>query len=282
VEPIRSVLELTDRYDALLMDVWGVLHDGRTVFPGVLDTLAELRAAGTCIVLLSNVPRPGATVGRELAELGVPGEAWDALVTSGDVTRAELARRSPGPVHRLGRESDTSLWDGLGLAFASLGEARFVAMAGLHPGQSPDDYLPALRKARARDLELLVANPDLHVQHGTQVQWCPGAVGQRYAGLGGRVLQAGKPYAPIYERALAEVQRAAKRAVARPRILAIGDGIGTDIVGANRVGMDSVFVASGINGDALLGADGEVDLARAEAALQAAHARATFVQARFT
>jgi HAD superfamily hydrolase (TIGR01459 family) len=280
VERIRSILELTDRYDALLCDVWGVVHDGQTVFPGVLDLLAELRAGGTCIVMVSNVPRSGATVGQELTELGVPPEAWDALVTSGDVTRAELARRSPGPLHRLGRETDSSLWEGLGLAFTSLGEAKFLAMAGLQPGEHPDAYLPALRKARARDLELLVANPDLKVQAGDQLQWCPGSVGQRYAELGGRVLQTGKPYAPIYERALAEVQRVARRAIPRTRILAVGDGIGTDIVGANRVGMDCLFVATGINGDALL-AGGEVDPARAEAALQAAHARATFVMTRF-
>jgi HAD superfamily hydrolase (TIGR01459 family) len=280
VERIRSILELTDRYDALLCDVWGVVHDGRAVFPGVLDVLAELRAGGTRIVMVSNVPRTGATVGQELTELGVPVEAWDALVTSGDVTRAELARRSPGPLHRLGRDTDASLWEGLGLTFTSLGEAKFVAMAGLHPGEDPDTYLPALRKARARDLELLVANPDLKVQAGDQLQWCPGSVGQRYAGLGGRVLQTGKPYAPIYERALAEVQRAAHRAIARPRILAVGDGIGTDIVGANRVGMDSLFIATGINGESLL-AGGEVDVARAEAVLEAAHARATYVMTRF-
>jgi HAD superfamily hydrolase (TIGR01459 family) len=280
VERIRSVLQLSDRYDALLCDVWGVLHDGKSVFPGVVEVLGALRERGIVVVLLSNVPRPGRAMPEVFERVGLPAEAWDAVVTSGDVTRTELARRAPGPLHRIGRDTDVALWEGLGLEFVELGRARFVAMAGLRPDEQPEDYRSVLRKARARDLELLVANPDVQVQHGDRMAWCPGAVARLYAELGGKVVQVGKPFAPVYDRALAEVDRAARRAVPRNRILAVGDGIGTDIVGANRVGLDSLFVATGINGPALL-TDGHVDVPRAEAVLEAARARAPWVIAQF-
>lgn len=274
---IRSLREVADRYDAILCDVWGVLHDGQQAYPGVADLLVGLRASGMAVVLLTNVPRPASAVPATLRRLGLPDEAWDAVVTSGDVTRTELARRSPGPVLRLGRDTDTALWEGLGLEFTGISRARFVAIAGLHgPLETPEDYQPALRAARARDLELLCANPDLKVPYGQGMAWCAGAVAWEYSLLGGRVVMSGKPHAPIYARARAEVDRVAHRNVPASRILAIGDGIATDVAGANRAGLDCLFVATGLNGQALLG-NGHLDLERAGAALDASHARATYV-----
>jgi HAD superfamily hydrolase (TIGR01459 family) len=274
---IRSVREVAGEYDAVLCDVWGVLHDGERAYPGVGELLTGLRAAGTTVVLVSNVPTPGHTIPERLRRLGLPDEAWDAIVTSGDVTRTELARRSPGPLLRLGRDTDTALWEGLGLQFVDIARAKFLAIAGLRgPQETPEDYQPQLRAARARDLELLCANPDLKVPHGQAMAWCAGAVAWEYALLGGRVVMSGKPHAPIYARARAEVDRVARHPVPPARILAIGDGISTDIVGANRVGLDSLFVATGINGAALLG-NGNLDVERAAGALEAAHARATYV-----
>ena len=274
---IRSVRDVVGGYDAVLCDVWGVLHDGQQAYPGVAQLLAELRASGTIVVLLSNVPRPAAAIPGTLRRLGLPDDTWDAIVTSGDVTRTELARRSPGPVLRLGRETDTALWEGLGLDFVDVGRARFVAIAGLRgPHETPEDYEPILRAARARDLELLCANPDLKVPSGQGMAWCAGAVAWEYALLGGRVVMAGKPHSPIYARARAELDRVAHGAVPSGRILAIGDGIATDIAGANRVGLDSLFVATGLNGEALL-ANGHLDVTRASAALAASNLRATYV-----
>jgi HAD superfamily hydrolase (TIGR01459 family) len=230
--------------------------------------------------MLSNVPRPASAIPDSLRRLGLPDEAWDAVVTSGDVTRTELARRSPGPVHRLGRDTDTALWAGLGLEFTGLSAARFLAMAGLRgPGETPADYETVLRAARARDLELVCANPDVQVPSGGGLLWCAGAVAREYALLGGRVIMAGKPHAPIYQRARDLLDRRARRHVPRSGILALGDGIATDIVGANRMGLDSVFIATGINGDALL-SNGHLDVGRAGAALEAAGARATYVMER--
>lgn len=276
---LDSLDDVADRYDAVLCDVWGVLHDGETLFPGVAEVLTELRRNGTAVVLVSNVPRPGWTLPKHLAELGLPADAYDAIVTSGDVIRPELAGRAPGPVHRLGRSGDEGLWDGLGLEFGPIGQARFLAIAGLRPGETPQDYVEVLRKARVRDLVLLCANPDLQVQDGDDLVWCPGAIARDYGLLGGRVIQTGKPHAPIYRRARETVDRVAGRSVPQARLLAVGDGIGTDILGANRAGIDSVFIATGIHRDSLL-TDGQVDLPGAEAALSAAHARATYAMTR--
>lgn len=281
MQRLRSVVELADRYDVVLCDVWGVVHDGRAAFPDAVEALRALRERGVAVVLLSNASRLSRQLPEVLAAVGVPEEAWDAIVTSGDVARGELARRSPGPVHRLGRDTDDALWAGLGMEFSGLSAARFVAMAGLAAGDEPADYDGSLRRALERDLELLIANPDVQVQVGDQLAWCPGAVARRYVAMGGRTLQAGKPFAPIYQRARDEAQRVRGGMVQTSRVLAIGDGIDTDLLGANRVGMDSLFIATGINGRALL-SNGYLDLARAAAALEAAHVRATWAMSRLS
>ena len=162
---IGAVRELTGQYDAVLCDVWGVLHDGRSVFPGAADALIGLRAAGVQVVLLTNMPRPSSTMPAALGRLGFPDDAWDAIVTSGDAIRGELAWRAPGPVLRLGRDTDRGLWDGLGLEFvADPDRARFAAIAGLrttdggpgrlrhHPARGPGAGLgAALRQPRCAD-----------------------------------------------------------------------------------------------------------------------------------
>jgi HAD superfamily hydrolase (TIGR01459 family) len=281
VQRIHGVADVADRYDVVLCDVWGVVHDGRAAFPEAVEALQALRERGVVVVLLSNASRLSRQLPELLAQVGVPEGTWDAIVTSGDVARSELARRSPGPVHRLGREGDDALWAGLGLEFTGLSSARFVAMAGLAPGDEPADYDRSLRRALVRDLELVIANPDVQVQLGDQLVWCPGAVARRYVAMGGRTLQAGKPFAPIYQRARDEAQRVSGTTVEVSRMLAIGDGIGTDLLGANRVGLDSLFIATGVNGAALL-SNGYLDVARAQAALEAAHVRATWAMSKLS
>lgn len=280
MQRIRSVRELAGRYDAVLCDVWGVIHDGRDLFPGVVEVLRELRAQGSVVVLLTNVPRPAAAIEPALEQLGMPRDAWDAIVTSGDAIRVELARRSPGPMVLIGRDTDAALWDGLGLELSDVGSARFAAVAGLRTAEErPADYAGVLGEVRARDLELVCANPDVQVQVGNRLQWAAGAVAQEYARLGGRVVQAGKPHAAIYQRAREAVERIAHRPVPTSRILAIGDGITTDILGANRAGVDSVFIGTGMHGTSLL-TNGYLDMAHAEEALRAAGAVATYAMTR--
>ena len=281
MQSIGAVRELVGQYDAVLCDVWGVLHDGISVFPGAPEALLELRASGMVVVLLTNMPRPSSTVPAALARLGFPDDAWDAIVTSGDAIRSELARRAPGPVLRLGREVDRALWEGLGLEFVEdLGSARFLAIARLRDhAESPDAYATILRDARDRDLELLCANPDVQIMSAGQLRWCAGAVAEAYTAIGGRVVQAGKPHAAIYDRAFEVVDALAGRAIPRERILAIGDGTATDLLGANRQGLDAVFIASGIHGVSLLDGE-EVALPRAQQALAGAGVSATYVMPR--
>jgi HAD superfamily hydrolase (TIGR01459 family) len=280
MQRIRSLRELAGRYDAVLCDVWGVVHDGRELFPGVVEVLRELRAQGVVVVLLTNGPRPASAITPELEQLGMPRDAWDAIVTSGDAIRVELARRSPGPMVLIGRDTDTALWEGLGLERSDVRRARFAAVAGLRTAQeTPAAYAEILREVRGRDLELVCANPDVRVQLGDRLQWAAGAVAQEYARLGGRVVQAGKPHAAIYQRSREAVERIDRRPVPTSRILAIGDGITTDILGANRSGIDSVFIGTGMHGSSLL-TNGYLDMARAEDALRAAGAVATYAMTR--
>jgi HAD superfamily hydrolase (TIGR01459 family) len=281
VQRIGAVRELAGRYDAVLCDVWGVLHDGRSAFPGAAEALIGLRSEGVAVVLLTNVPRPSSTMPAALARLGFPADAWDTIVTSGDAIRMELARRAPGPVLRLGRATDRGLWEGMGLAFVEDPDlARFLAIAGLRDAdETPDDYAAILRGARERDLELLCANPDLQIMSGGELRWCAGAVAQAYATVGGRVVQAGKPHAAIYDRAFDALGSVAARAIPRDRVLVIGDGPATDLLGADRQGLDSLFIASGIHGDSLLDGD-EVSLPRALRVLATAGVSATYVMPR--
>ncbi len=274
---IDELAELTGAYDAVLCDVWGVVHDGRTVYAGADAALRRIRASGVAVVLITNVPRPSSTLPGMLARVGVDDRSWDAIVTSGDVIRAELSARAPGPVHRLGRDTDAGLWDDLGLRFVTSPEqAGFVAIAGLRDrGEVPQDYAPVLARARARDLVLLCANPDLQVRTAGELLWCAGSVAAVYEEMGGRVVQAGKPHGPIYTRALDVVGEVVGRPVPRDRVLAIGDGIATDLAGAAAQGLDRLFVAGGMHGDSLLVGD-RVDVGRVEEALASAGVTATY------
>jgi HAD superfamily hydrolase (TIGR01459 family) len=276
---LDSIDAVADRYDAFLCDVWGVIHNGRTHFPAAAAALGRLRAQGKAVILLTNVPKPRGPIPGQLDRLGFPREAYDAIVTSGDAIRAELAARAPGPMYKIGPERDRVLWEGLGLAQAPLAEAAFVAISGLNrDDEDPGVYADILREARARDLDLLCANPDIVVRVGDQLIWCAGAVARDYEKLGGRVIMAGKPFAPIYELAYRELAQTAGREIDKARILCIGDGVATDVTGANAQGLDALFIASGMHGEALW-TDGELDASKVDAALSQEGARAAFVMA---
>ena len=272
---IDSIDEVASRYDAVFCDVWGVVHNGRAPYAGAVAALQRLRAAGKLVILLTNVPKPRWSIPPQLDRLGVPRDAWDAVVTSGDAIRAELAARAPGPMFKIGPgDYDKPLWEGLGLIVAPLAEARFIGISGLNrDDETPADYASILREAKSRDMELLCANPDIVVQFGDKLIWCAGAVARDYEALGGRVIMAGKPYPPIYELAYKEI--AALRGINKSRILAIGDGLPTDIAGANAQGLDCVFVASGMHGEALW-TNGAIDATKVEQAMSETGARATY------
>jgi HAD superfamily hydrolase (TIGR01459 family) len=241
--------ELRDRYDVLLCDVWGVIHNGRESFPAALDALVRWRAEVGPVVLISNAPRPSLAIHAQLEHFKVPREAWTAFVTSGDATRTLLAERAPGPAWTIGPPRDQPLYDGLGLAYADAEDAAFISVTGPYDDETetPEDYRGRFEIAVERGLEMICANPDRVVQRGDQLIYCGGALADLYEEMGGRVLMAGKPYAPIYKLALHEAGDAP-----RERVLCIGDGVITDIKGAEDQGLDCLFIAKGIHGDAAM------------------------------
>lgn len=279
-QPIESVDEITERYDAVLCDVWGVVHNGRQAYPAACAALQRLKRAGKHVILITNVPKPRGPIPGQLDRAGVPRDAWDAIVTSGDAIRAELAERAPGPMFKIGPDDyDRTLWEGLGLAQAPLSEAAFFAISGLNrDDETPEDYADVLREAKARDLDFICANPDIVVQHGSRMIWCAGAIARDYEAIGGTVIMAGKPFPPIYDLARKELAAIARREIEPSRILCIGDGVVTDIAGANAQGLDSLFIAAGIHGEGLW-TDGKLDPTKVDAALAAENARATYAMA---
>ena len=232
--------QLSDGYDVLLCDVWGVIHNGRESFPLACAALARFRAERGPVILISNSPRPAGPVIEQLDGLGVPREAWSHIVTSGDATRLLLADRAPGPAWLIGPERDAPLYEGLGLEASDLDRAAFISVTGPYDDETdePADYRDRFLDAVARDLELICANPDIVVQRGDKLIYCGGALAQLYESLGGRVTMAGKPYPAIYELSLAKARDALGRPLDRARVLCIGDGLPTDIRGANARGLD--------------------------------------------
>ncbi len=255
--------EIASSYDALLCDVWGVIHNGRESFPVACEALARFRAERGPVVLISNAARPHPPVIEQLDGLGVPREAWSTMVTSGDATRPLLAGRAPGPVWVIGPEQVQLLHAGLGLEFSDLAGAKFISVTGPYDDEveTPADYRDRFIEAAGRDLEMICANPDIVVQRGDKLIYCGGALAQLYESLGGRVFMAGKPYPPIYKLALAKAETEAKAPLDPRRVLCVGDGLPTDVRGANAQGLDVLFVASGIHGGETIRPDGSLDTA---------------------
>ena len=246
---------LAPRYDAVLCDVWGVVHNGVAAYADACDALARFRAGGGTVVLISNAPRPREWVFRSLDRLAVPHEAYDGLVTSGDVTRAFLTGRPGETVFLIGPERDHSIFDGLPVTLGALEAADYCVCTGLYEDEreTPDDYRDILERMRARSLFMVCANPDLVVERGEHLVYCAGAIADRYVHLGGEVLYAGKPHPPMYEEAFAQIAALRGSSVPRARVLAIGDSVRTDLTGATRMGIDCLFVTAGIHAEELGG-----------------------------
>lgn len=253
---ITSLSRLEKRYAVLFCDVWGVVHNGETAFSEASQALAAARADGMKVVLLTNSPRPHEGVEAQLRALGVPDEAWDRVVTSGDVTR-DLIAAGPRRIFHLGPDRDYPIFEGLDVELVEDFEADAVVCTGLFEDETetPEDYVELLTRLRARNLPFICANPDVVVERGDRLIWCAGALARDFAQLGGRTLIAGKPHAPIYEAALKAAASVLGREVAREEVLAIGDGVMTDIKGAADNGIDALYISGGIHarehGDAL-------------------------------
>ncbi len=251
--PRGGAAALSARYPVWFCDIWGVAHNGVRPHKAACEALIRHRERGGTVVFITNSPRPRAEVVRQLASIGVPRGAWDAIVTSGDVTRALVSARRGEKVFHLGPERDAPLRRGLPVVFTGPEEAQAVLCSGLRDDRTerPEDYASLLAELAGRGLPMICANPDTVVQVGEALVPCAGALAAIYERLGGRVLMAGKPFAPIYDECLKKAQEAAGRPVGKEEILAIGDGLATDILGARDFGVTALCIAAGIHREEL-------------------------------
>jgi HAD superfamily hydrolase (TIGR01459 family) len=255
IRQIDRLDEISDLYDGIFCDIWGVVHNGVEAFPAASTALASFRRRGGAVVLVTNAPRPSAIIRRQLLRLGVPAEAFDAVATSGDVTIGLIEERIGDPLLHIGPERDLSLFAaveeaaGRPPALVSAEQARYAVCTGLRDDatETLEDYQAELAALAARSMTMVCANPDMVIHRGNALIYCAGALARRYEELGGSVIYAGKPFSPIYRHALALAERARGAPIEERRVLAIGDGMKTDIAGAARAGLDSLFVTHGIH-----------------------------------
>lgn len=270
---LAGLSELAPRYDGLLCDVWGVLHNGVAAFPDAADALTRYRQGGGRVVLVTNAPRPAGPIVAMLDRLGLPREAWDAIVTSGDATRALIAAHAGAVVHHVGPAKDDPLFEGLGVMRGPVEEAVAVVVSDLEKrGDRPEDYADRMARWHERGLPLICANPDRVVEVDGEMVWCAGALADLYEAAGGVVEMAGKPYRPIYEQGLALLDAAGAGPFARERVLAVGDAIRTDAIGAAAMGLDFLFVTGSLHAEEF-DAFGTPDAGAIRAAVAATGAR---------
>ena len=236
--------DLSSRFPLWLCDVWGVVHDGNRPIPSAVTALKKHRAAGGKVILITNAPRPMATIQAQLDAIGVARDAYDDMVTSGDVTRALMKEHGAQGLYHVGPELDLPLFEGLGIARVRMDDASAVICTGFFDemNETVADYRPRLRDMKRLGLTMICANPDKVVRKGAHLVPCAGAIAEEYEMMGGKVLMAGKPFAPIYDLALSHAG-----AFDRTQVLAIGDGPDTDIKGADQNKLDCVFISDGIN-----------------------------------
>jgi HAD superfamily hydrolase (TIGR01459 family) len=258
--PEAPLSALADRYDALVCDVWGVVHNGATAAPAACEALQRFRASGKPVLLLSNAPRPGSNVKPQLDRMSVPQAAYDDILTSGDLVHARLASDAWAWVHRIGPDRDLPTFEGLELTFVPPEEADVAVVTGFldDETETAENYRPVLEQLFEYEVPLLCANPDIVVERGPRLVPCAGAIAALYEGMGGEVAWLGKPHAVAYEAAFARLAEIAGRPIAKERILAIGDGLRTDILGAKGAGIDALFIAGGIHA-ADAGKEGALD-----------------------
>jgi HAD superfamily hydrolase (TIGR01459 family) len=244
---------LAPDYDVVLCDVWGVVHNGVTAFAEAGAALMRFRAQGGTVVLITNAPRLADVVVSLLDHLAFPREAYDAVVTSGDVTRTIIAGRAGQRAFHIGPPRDVPIFDGLDTKLVPLDLADYVVCSGLYDDtvETPQDYAALITQMHGRGLAMLCANPDVVVERGDKLVYCAGAIADLYAAAGGEVIFAGKPYRPIYEQALATARAVRDGVRGSERVLAIGDSVRTDLAGASAFGIDCLFVTGGIHAEEL-------------------------------
>jgi HAD superfamily hydrolase (TIGR01459 family) len=240
--------QLSKSYPVWFVDIWGVVHNGVRPFQQTVDTLAAHRQHGGTVILVSNSPRSQTGVTLQLDQIGVREDAYDAAVTSGDVTQSLMREEPTGKLFHIGAARDHSLFEGMPVERVSKEEAGAIICTGLahDDRETPADYMTLLREVHALKLPMICANPDKMVRKGDKLVYCAGALAEIYETMGGTVRMAGKPYAPIYELALKTAARFRRGRVSKLEVLAVGDGPETDILGAANQGFPVVYVGGGV------------------------------------
>ncbi len=251
---ITALTEISQNYEALFVDLWGCVHDGVRALPDAVAALQTYRANGGIVVLVTNSPRPRGGVDTQLDQFGVPRDAWDTIATSGDSARTAMFSGVVGDkLYFIGEDRDTPFFDPIKLVddpvtitLTGLDQATGIVCTGpFDPVADPADLRPDLLYAKQKGLKLLCANPDIVVDRGERREWCAGAVAQLYTEMGGESLYFGKPHPPIYDLARRRLQKLGHD-ISDRAILAIGDGINTDIRGAMGEEIDSLFISGGL------------------------------------
>jgi HAD superfamily hydrolase (TIGR01459 family) len=247
---ISGLGEIARDYDALICDVWGVLHNGHTPYLQAADALRRFKQNNGPVILLTNAPRPVSDLEVIFQRIGVPLDCYDAIVTSGVATRDDLAARSAGgrlKMLNIGPARDVGVYAGLPIDLAGVEDAQICLCTGPNDDETetPDDYAPLFAQMKARGVPMLCANPDIVVERGNKLIWCAGALAREYGKIGGEVIYYGKPHRPIYDAVYAAARNVCGHAIKKP--LAIGDGADTDIKGANVMGIDALFIAQGVH-----------------------------------
>jgi HAD superfamily hydrolase (TIGR01459 family) len=249
--------DLVDGVEVILSDIWGVVHNGLESFPEACEALHTYRQRGGTVILITNAPRPADSVQRQLRKLGVADETYDAIVSSGDLTRNFVADHPGKKMFWIGPDRDSSIHRGLDAVMAPLEQADYIVCTGLFDDEteSAEDYRAMLLQAREHKLPLICANPDIVVERGDRLIYCAGAIAELYRELGGEAIFYGKPHRPIYERAMALATERRGKPTSLDRVLAIGDSVRTDLTGALGFGIDCLFLTRGIHSEEFEGID---------------------------
>ncbi|SPF79725.1 TIGR01459 family HAD-type hydrolase [Pseudoprimorskyibacter insulae] len=271
---VETLAKISSNYDALFVDLWGCVHNGVTAYPEAVAALQAYRAQGGTVCLLTNAPRSRHEVAKQLERFNVPADAYDTIATSGDSARSAMFRGEIGKkVWFIGQKHDLPFFEPLSLIEnpveieqVPLEEAEGIVCCGpFDPFADPSVMRPEFLLAKTKGLPLLCANPDLVVDRGETREWCAGALAALYTEMGGESLYFGKPHPPVYDLARRRLAEIGKPTDDR-RILAIGDGILTDVAGAMGEDIDVLFISGGLAKDET-GTDRQPDPAKLSAYL---------------
>ncbi len=283
---IKSLEEISYNYSIIFCDVWGCIHNGVSAFEQATFALNNFKMDNGVVVLLTNAPRPSAAIHRQLNRLGVDTNCYDLIVTAGDaalqfVTNSKIGEK----IYHLGPEKDSSFFNSLfsspeniKFSLSSFAEADLIICTGLFDDstETPDDYEKLLEKAYKKNLPMICTNPDIHVDFGKKRVFCAGAIASAYQDYGGKVHWFGKPYTSIYDFAVKSLTEKNFQVV-KSKVLCVGDGLRTDIKGANDQGLDSLFIAHGLEKQYLIGEEGNLDVIKLEEFLKQKVEKPNFV-----